>query len=88
MQAHQSCLGIAAEGAPESMAVPVLIVGSDADKLVDPKAIRQIAKRLPHGELVMFAREAAHEILRETDAVRDAALANICTFLGRIAPAQ
>jgi lysophospholipase len=39
-------------------------------------------------ELVRFGPEAAHEILREEDAVRDKALRRIDDFLDRVAPAR
>jgi lysophospholipase len=41
---------------------------------------------LPRGQLLMFGAEAAHEILREADPVRDRALAAIDDFLDRLAP--
>lgn len=54
---------------------------TDADGLVDPKAARRSAARLPHAELVRFGGECAREILREADPVRDRALAAIDAFL-------
>lgn len=63
-----------------SIDVPLLLIGSDTDRLVDPRAIREAADRLPRAELVMYP-EAGHEILREADAVRDDALARIDAFL-------
>ena len=52
----------------------------------DVVAVEQAAARLPHAELVAFGREAAHEILREEDGVRERALAAIDSFLDRAAP--
>lgn len=74
-------------GALESVRTPVLILATSADRLVEYGAIERAARRLPHGELVRFGPEARHEILREADAVRDAALSAIDAFLGRTAPA-
>ena len=61
--------------------VPVLILSADADGLVDPRAARDMAARLPDATLMRFGPESAHEILRESDAVRDRALAAIDGFL-------
>jgi lysophospholipase len=62
--------------------MPVLIVGTDADRLVSPTAIRRAARIMPCAELMMFPK-AAHEILRESDAVRMAALERIDAFLAK-----
>jgi lysophospholipase len=56
--------------------------------LVSPAAIRRAAARLPHAELLMFEATAAHEVLREVDAVRDVAMNKIADFLDRKAPAR
>jgi lysophospholipase len=61
---------------------PVLLIGTERDRLVSPAAIRRAAAQLPKGELLMFD-EAAHEILREADPVRRKALAAIDAFLDR-----
>jgi lysophospholipase len=65
--------------------VPVLLIGTERDRLVSPAAIRRAAALLPHAELEMFG-DAAHEILRERDAVRLKALARIDAFLDANAP--
>src|SRR3954468_22768139 len=68
---------------PERLAAvetPVLLVGTARDRLVDPAAIRRAARLLPHAELLMFP-AAGHELLREADPVRLAALARIDAFL-------
>jgi lysophospholipase len=70
---------------PEKLAtilLPVLILGAEHDRLVSAEAIREVAAALPHAELRMFA-DAAHEILRDADPVRDDALARIDAFLAR-----
>ena len=61
--------------------VPILMLVADADRLVDPAAAIEIAARLPKAQMLRFGDESAHEILRETDAVRDMALARIDAFL-------
>jgi lysophospholipase len=73
-------------GQLESVTVPVLLIGTSADELVSYRAIERAAKRLPRGELLSFGSEAAHEVLREVDAVRDVAMAAIDAFLDRVAP--
>ena len=63
-----------------SVDLPILILGTAQDRLVSPTAIRRAARLLPKAELLMF-RTAAHELLRESDAVRRVALARIDQFL-------
>ena len=70
----------------EEVGTPVLLIGTERDRLVDTRAIRTAASRLPKAELLMF-KDAAHEILRETDKVRLEALARIDGFLDAHAPA-
>jgi lysophospholipase len=64
---------------------PVLVIGTERDRLVSSAAIRAAASHLPAAELLMFD-DSAHEILRERDAVRLAALARIDAFLDARAP--
>lgn len=75
-------------GALESVQTPVLILATDADRLVEYGAIERAARRLPKAELIRFGAEARHEILREADVVRDVALAAIGDFLDRTTPAR
>ncbi|HKR25636.1 MAG TPA: alpha/beta hydrolase [Allosphingosinicella sp.] len=73
----------AAAFTPERLAtvdLPVLVLGTERDRLVSPSAIRRVARLLPRAELLMFPR-AAHELLREADPVRREALARIDAFL-------
>jgi lysophospholipase len=64
------------------VAVPVLLIGTERDRLVAPAAIRRAAAGLPSSELLMFD-DSAHEILRERDEVRLKALAAIDAFVDR-----
>jgi len=73
-------------GMLEHITTPVQIIATRADRLVSYAAIAREVARLPQGELVSFGREAAHELLREQDAIRDACLAAIDRFLGRVVP--
>ncbi|HEX8669429.1 MAG TPA: alpha/beta hydrolase [Allosphingosinicella sp.] len=59
---------------------PILLVGTETDRLVSAGAIRRAASLLPNAELLMFP-DAGHEILREEDRVRLQALAAIDRFL-------
>jgi lysophospholipase len=83
LEAHASTIATSAPGLLESVAVPILIIGTDGDKLVSPQAIRRFAARLPDGELTMFDTSAKHEVLRECDRVRDKAIMLIDDFLDR-----
>jgi lysophospholipase len=62
------------------VALPVLLLGTERDRLVSPAAIRRVASQLANAELEMFP-DSGHEILREEDSIRLAALARIDAFL-------
>ena len=81
--AMDSIRAIHARGAPESVDLPTLVVATNADRLVSPAAIRRVIDRLPDVEALLFGKESRHEILRESDPVRDQALARIDDFLER-----
>lgn len=85
-RAYASMRGLARPGLLESVDIPVLILATEVDRLVDTAAIKRAAARLPNCELVLFGEEARHEILRECDPVRDRALKAIDHFLERAAP--
>jgi lysophospholipase len=84
-RAYASMRGLSAPGVLEAVTAPVLMLASDADKLVSYRAIAHAAKRLRGCQLVRFGQEARHEILREQDSVRTRALAVCDGFLARIA---
>ena len=84
-RAYASMRLLAAPGVLERVQVPVLLFGTDTDKLVSWPAMAKAAVRLGDCELLHFGIEAHHEILRETDAVRGRALAACAAFLARIA---
>lgn len=75
-------------GAMEAVKTPVLIVGTDGDRLVSPQAIHDAARRLPHGDLLMLGKSAAHEVLREVDSARDRLMTRITEFLDANAGAR
>lgn len=76
-----SIRALARPGVLEAVDLPVFIVATSADRLVGPRAIRRAEARLPNVRSLWFGSEAAHEILREVDAVRSRALAGIDAFL-------
>lgn len=67
-------------GRLENIQTPILLMATQADQLVDTKRIVADRKRLPNAEILLFGKEAAHELLREADPVRDACLTRIRTF--------
>lgn len=73
-------------GALEAITCPVLMLATRADRLVDTRRIERDAKRLPNCELLLFGKEAAHELLREADPVRDQCIDAITIFFDRHAP--
>lgn len=85
-QAYASMRLLDRPGVLERIETPILLVGTSADRLVSWRAIARGARRLPQAELAAFGPEARHEILRESDAVRNRALAEIDGFLDRTAP--
>jgi lysophospholipase len=82
--AYNSFLKLAQPGVLEAVTTPILILAASRDRLVSIKAIRRDAARLPGARLHVYGPEAAHEILRESDSVRDDALARIDAFLNEV----
>ncbi|WP_132910132.1 alpha/beta hydrolase [Sphingomonas sp. BK235] len=80
-EAFAATARLRADPALTRLDVPVLLLVADHDRLVDARAAHRVAARLPRATLVRFGEEAAHELLRERDAVRDRALAAIDSFL-------
>ena len=78
--------GIAAlhrPGFARRITLPVLVLVAGGDRLVDNRAIRAFAARLPDAELAEFP-GAEHELLREHDRHRHAVWAAIDRFLAPI----
>jgi lysophospholipase len=73
-------------GQIESVQTPILLLAAVADQLVSTKRIIKDNERLPHSEIMVFGREAAHELLREADGVRDQCLSLMDSFLDTHAP--
>lgn len=82
--ASRSMQRLAQPGMLETVRIPVFLMSTRADKLVSWRATRRAAARLPDVTFLELGPEAAHEILREADPVRDRALAAIDAFLGKV----
>jgi lysophospholipase len=80
--AFASTAALRRPGVLERTAVPILLIGAERDRLVTAGAIRAAAARLPAAELHMVP-DAAHELLREADAVRLPIMAHIDQFLDK-----
>ncbi len=85
-RAAASIMLMAEPGRLENMKIPTLLMATKADQLVSTKRIIDDAKRLPNAQLLLFGDEAAHELLREADPVRDKCLAAMDAFLDLNAP--
>lgn len=82
-RAYDSNIRLNAPGQWEAIRIPMLLIGTSADQLVDNKATLAAAARIPGAELLAFGREARHEVLREVDPIRDRVLQTIDDFLAR-----
>lgn len=85
-RAIASIRGLERPGLLEAIKTPVLLLATKGDQLVSTPRIIADSKRLPHAETLIFGKEAAHELLREADPVRDQCLARIDAFLDAHAP--
>ncbi len=75
-------------GRLESVNCPILLMAAKVDQLVSTKRIIADDKRLPNSQLLCFGVEAAHELLREEDGVRDQCLNAMGDFLDQHAPVE
>jgi lysophospholipase len=67
--AYRSMARMAAPGYAEAITTPCLIFGAGRDRIVETKAVREFARRLPRGRYVEIP-DAGHEILMENDSIR------------------
>ena len=67
------------------MNIPTLVLATSADELVDHATIERAVHLIPKAEMKLFGAESAHEIFREVDEVREAALKACFAFLDRVA---
>jgi lysophospholipase len=75
-------------GVMEKVTTPILLLATSADRLIDTNRIVRDAKRLPDAKLILFGKEAAHELLREADPVRDKCVDAIDAFFSERAPSR
>ena len=85
-RAIASILMLDEPGRLESVKTPVLLLATTADQLVSTPRIIKDSKRLANAETLIFGKEAAHELLREADGVRDQCLDRITGFFDNYAP--
>lgn len=85
-EAYRSTLALERPGTLEAVTTPILLLAAAKDRLIDSAAIERAARRLPDVRFRMWGDESAHEILREADLVRNAALDEIDRFLDARAP--
>ena len=79
--AYRSMAAMQAPGYAEAIATPVLIVGAGRDRIVDTRAERAFAARLPNGKYLELA-DAEHEIMMENDSIRARFWAAFDAFVG------
>lgn len=75
-------------GKLEAINIPILLLATTADQLVSTPRIIKDSQRLPNAETLIFGEEAAHELLREADGVRDQCLNRITAFMDKHAPVK
>ena len=80
LSAFRSLTALRARGAPERVTTPVMIMLAEHEALVDNAAAARLAARLPKA-WVQTVPGAAHELLREADAIRLPVLDGIAGFL-------
>lgn len=79
--AYRSMARLRRPGYAEAIATPLLVIGAGHDRIVDAQATRNFTARLPHARYVEFA-DAEHEILMESDPIRQAFWNAFDAFIG------
>ncbi len=87
-RAYASARKLRGRAGLKGMDIPILVLATSTDRLVDHATIEHAVHHLPHAEMKLFGDECAHEIFREVDAVREEALDSCFAFLDRAAPAR
>lgn len=70
LEAKKSIKTLNSAGYPEAITTPILMFQAGDDEIVDNKAQTRLAKRLPNVGLIRIS-GAKHELLKETDDVRE-----------------
>jgi lysophospholipase len=81
IEAFRSTRELRASPALKALRVPLLALIAERDGLVDAKAAIATVGKIPEARIVRFGKESAHEILRESDKVRNRAVGEIDLFL-------
>lgn len=81
IEAFESTRKLRGNPALRKLDVPVLALIADHDGLVNARAAAATIGKLPDARIVRFGKEAAHELLRETDPIRNRAIGEIDLFL-------
>ncbi len=81
IEAFASTRALRQSPALKTMRIPTLMLVPMADQLVDAKAAIGVAAKLVDCRVLRFGKEAAHEVLREADGVRNRAIGEIDIFL-------
>lgn len=84
--AYRSMSSMMAPGYAEAITTPCLLFGAGRDRIVKTAAVRNFARRLPHGAYVEIP-EAEHEILMENDSIRARFWTAFDTFTNKYLPA-
>ncbi|MBK1720261.1 alpha/beta fold hydrolase [Thiocystis violacea] len=66
----------------ERIEVPILVIAAGAERIVDNRAMARLVERLPKGRLAIIP-DARHELLLESDGLRQTVWREIDDFLGR-----
>lgn len=85
-RAYSSTRGLRNRKHLEAVDVPILVLATIVDELVDHATIERAVHLLLNAEMKLFGKECAHEIYREADPVRNEALQASFEFLDRVAP--
>ncbi|OYY72476.1 alpha/beta fold hydrolase [Sphingomonas sp. 28-63-12] len=81
IEAFASTRQLRADSRLKLMRIPTLMLVPMADQLVDARAAVAVGAKLPDCRVLRFGKEAAHEVLREVDSVRNRAIGEIDIFL-------
>lgn len=87
IEAFGSTRRLRADPRLKTLDVPILMIVPMDDRLIDAKMSIAVAGKLPDCRVVRFGKEAAHEVLREADGVRNRAIGEIDIFLASRAQA-
>ena len=82
--ALESIAELTRPGVLEGLTTPALFLAAEDDPVVSTRAIRRVVSRLSHARSVFYP-GARHELLRESDSIRQAVWQEIDSFIGGFA---